>query len=145
MFIANCEIFAIPLLKTLSEDHLTCIYSICEKLKIHSENKYISIQSANNKQKLYSISQLMEIILKNVSSNKLEKRKQLELLPSTEQISSTSAKRIYNTKTFFYSEKTGKSILKFECKSITMFRKKIGPFEIPFNKHIFDEPKIQIL
>ena len=137
---------ALPFLDNVEDECLVQLYRICESLDRISETEFLLIQKTNNTQKKFSISELMQQLKLNVPKEILLQKKPLDLFSdSSSYKTQAKAKMIKEPKVFFYSEEDGKCILKFECKSVTFFRKKVGPFEIPYNSHIITDPLIQLL
>ena len=133
-------------LETVEDERLAYLYRICESLDNISDAKFLLIQETDTTQKRYSIFELMEQIRLYIPKEVLLKKKPIDLFSDSHRHKTQAkAKIIREPKVFFYSEKDGKSILKFECKSITFYRKKVGPFEIPYNTHIIKDPYIQFL
>lgn len=146
LLIATNNTNADPFLETVEDERLAYLYKICESLDRLSDAKFLLIQKTDTIQKRYSLFELMQQIrqydLKEISLQK----NPIDLFPDfNSDENQAKAKMIKAPKVFFYSEKDGRSILKFECKSVIFFRKKIGPFEIPYKTHIIEDPLIQFL
>jgi hypothetical protein len=133
-------------LETIKDERLSYTYRICESLNRISDTKFLVIEDTSSDQVKYSISELMHQIRPNVPKEILLQKKPLDLFPDSHSHKlQVRAKMIKAPEIFFYSDKDGKSILKFECKSVIFYRKKVGPFEIPYKTHIIKDPLIQFL
>ena len=146
LLIAFNKTNAATFLETIEDESLVCLYGICESLDKISDTKFLLIQKADSTQKKYSIFELKQQIRLIVSKDLLLKRKPIGLFTTSDEDGEQIKAKIINApKVFFYSEISGKSILKFECKSVILFRKKVGPFEIPYKTHIIKDPLVQLL
>ena len=63
--------------------------------------------------------------------------------PSFKKDEALKTGNISGLKFFAFSDVDGQKILKFDCTLMKLGRKKIGPFEIPSNKHILIDPEIE--
>ena len=146
LLIASNITNAIPFLDNVEDESLAQLYRICESLDRISDAKFLLIQQTDNTQEKFSISELIQQLRLNVPKEILLRRTPLDLFSDSNSYKTQAkTKMIKAPKVFFYSEKDGKCILKFECKSVIFYRKKIGPFEIPYNTHIIRDPLIQLL
>ena len=112
-------------LDCLNDEQKLYTLKICKNISKLSDQAYVKIKFEDRVTEEHSINEIVQ---------KFEIQLPEKILKS---------KNMENLKTFMYSDLDGKRLLKFECKKIILYRKKIGPFEIPYKKHIFIDPLIQ--
>ena len=131
-------------LDDLNDEQKLYTLKICKNISKLSDQANIKIKLKDRATEEYSINEVVRKFELLFSEKTLKSIAPMEVLTSLSGTSNTmKPKNMENLKTFMYSDLDGKRLLKFECKKIILFRKKIGPFEIPYKKHIFIDPLIQ--
>lgn len=127
----------------LDDEQQLYTLKICKNISTLSDQAYVKIQLEDRATEEHSINEIVKKFELKFSDKALNSIALTEVLTNIERTSNTiKAKNIENFKTFMYSDLDGKRLLKFECKKIIFFKRKFGPFEIPYKNHIFNDPLI---
>ena len=130
-------------LDCLNDEQKLYTLKICKNISKLSDQAYVKIKFEDRVTEEHSINEIVQKFEIQLPEKILKSTAPTQVLTNVESTSNAiKAKNIENFKTFMYSDLDGKRLLKFECKKIILFKKKFGPFEIPYKSHIFIDPLI---
>lgn len=125
-------------LDSLSTEQKVKTYFILSELEKNLYDSEIILNFSNEKAKSYDIQTLKSKLVAILDTETLKTKDKMFSLS----ILDMKTKKIDNPKINFFSKINGKRFASFQCKSIKIGKMLIGPFEIPANKIIVDQPEI---
>ena len=133
--------FSQDILSIIDNEQTNHLYFICNDIYKYTDTKHIKIKVANYEEETHSVVDILNLLKPKISKEAFENSGKIILFEEKDNTFKTGT--ISGPKFFAFSEIDGRKILKFDCTFMKFGRKKIGPFEIPFNKHIIVNPKIE--
>lgn len=133
--------FSQDILGVIDNEQKNYLYSICNKINKHTGTKYIKLRSANSEEETHSIKKLLNKIRHSTGHELKPEAHNIIFLDETyyrKKLTTVDGPRF-----FVFSKIDGYKILKFDCTVIKLGRKKIGPFEIPYDSNIIVNPTIE--
>lgn len=128
-------------LHQLSDEQITISQSF---IHLFDENQYhskIDILLPNGESETFSYKQFKKAV-KVASKTKDSQQTKATFLESFAKTKQTLIANVDHPKIFIFSNKTGDRLIKFECLKVKIGKTKLGIFEIPSNKILFESPKI---
>ena len=113
-------------------------------IRLFDENQYsseIDILLPNGESETISYKQFRKAV-KVVSESKDVQYTEATFLESFAKTKKTLIAKVDRPKIFIFSEQTGDRLVKFECLKVKIGKTKLGIFEIPSDKILFESPKI---
>ena len=133
--------FSQDILSIINDEQTNHLYFICSDINNNTDTKYIKITAANYEEETHSVINIINLLKSKLNKEAFKDSKRLMLFEKKGSTFKTG--NISGPKFFTFSEIDGRKILKFDCTLMKFGRKKLGPFEIPSNKHILIDPEIE--
>jgi|TARA_X000000950_G_scaffold210079_1_gene252619 hypothetical protein len=133
--------FSQDILSIINDEQTNHLYFICNDIYKYTNTKYIKIAAANHEKETHSVINIINLLKTKLSKEEFKGSEKIMLFEKKDKALKTG--NISGLKFFAFSDVDGQKILKFDCTLMKFGRKKIGPFEIPSNKHILIDPEIE--
>ena len=137
----NLSLIASEGLSSLSDEQIAFSNAIIRLLDENYYRSEIAILLPNQESITISYKQFKKALKFASEPIDIEKTEtaHLESFAKTKQ---TLIANVDHPKIFIFSNKTGDRLIKFECLKVKIGKTKLGIFEIPSNKILFESPKI---
>lgn len=133
--------FSQDILSIINDEQTNHLYFICNDIYKYTNTKYIKIVAANHEKETHSVVNIINLLKPKLSKEEFKDSEKIVLFEKNDNTLNTG--NISGLKFFAFSDVDGRKILKFDCTLMKFGRKKVGPFEVPFNKHILINPEIE--
>ena len=133
--------FSQNILSIINDEQANHLYFICFDINKYTDAKYIKITAANYVEETHSVINIVNLLKTKLGKEAFKDSKKIMLFEKKDNTLQTG--NISGPRFFAFSDIDGRKILKFDCTLMKFGRKRIGPFEIPFNKHILIDPEIE--
>jgi hypothetical protein len=137
----NLSLIASEGLSSLSDEQIAFSNAIFRLLDENYYRSEIAILLPNQESITISYKQFKKALIFARESRDIEKT-ETALLETFAKKKQALIAKVDHPKLFIFSEKTGERLIKFECSQIKIGKIKLGIFEIPSNKILFDSPLI---